>query len=74
MKQKLDKTYDELKKDEAEFFDQSIRRRTSGGIISESADIRRATRVVYKDGNEPIDPRMSEILFGNYRKKYINFV
>jgi len=74
MKQKLDKTYDELKKNEAEFFDQSIRKRTSGGNISESADIRRANRVIANGVNEPIDPKVSEILFGDYRKKYIDFV
>jgi len=74
MKQKLDKIYDELKKDEAEFFDQSIRRRTSGGNISESADIRLANKVIPNGVNEPIDPKMTEILFGDYRKKYIDFV
>ena len=74
MKQQPDKTYNELQKEEAEFFDQSIQRRMSNSIISESADLRRCTRVIANGVNEPIDPKMSEILFGDFRRQYLDYV
>ncbi len=65
----------ELKKRETAFFDNAVQRRSRYGNIPESADIRRANRVVPKRGDEePVDPRMSEILYGDYRKKYLDFV
>ena len=71
---KISKTLNEQEKI-AEFFDQSVQRRLNENIIPEQADIRRASGISTDgDNNEPIDPRMSEILFGNHRLKYINFV
>ena len=62
-------------KELADFFDQSVQRRSQGGNIPEQADIRRATRSSRKShSDEYIDPAMSEMLYGDFRGQYLDHV
>lgn len=63
----------EVQKAEAEFFDQSARRRSRRGHIPFQADIRRATRVVpCEPGDEPVDPAMFDIQQKWFRDRYLS--
>jgi len=67
---------DELKKAEAKFFDRIADIRTADGHIPMEADIRRATRFIPKrtDKLPLIDPKMTAILDGRSRDRYISWV
>jgi 2-polyprenyl-3-methyl-5-hydroxy-6-metoxy-1,4-benzoquinol methylase len=68
---------DQLKKAEANFFDQIADIRTSKSEqIAMEADIRRATKYIPKQGEKRflIDPKMTEILEGGAREQYIKWV
>jgi 2-polyprenyl-3-methyl-5-hydroxy-6-metoxy-1,4-benzoquinol methylase len=68
---------DQLKKAEANFFDQVADIRTSkSGQIAMEADIRRATKYIPQRGEKRflIDPKMTEILEGGARNQYIKWV
>ena len=65
---------EEMKRQEAKFFDQSAKNRTSHGQIPLEADIRRATRFIPSSPDqESIDPKMSQILEGYFRDSFIEF-
>ncbi len=62
----------DVQKAEAEFFNESARRRSKHGRIPFQADIRRATRVVYREtGDEPVDPKMYNIQQKRFRDRYL---
>lgn len=64
----------QMKQAEAEFFDKSALRRTESGRIPFPADIRRATKYIPTSPNEElIDPRMSQILGGDFRNRFIDY-
>jgi len=64
-----------MKKAEAEYFDKSAQRRTALGQIPMEADIRRATRLTpFSPDQEPIDPKMTQILEGSFRDRLIDYV
>ena len=68
---------DQLKKAEADFFDQIADIRTSKSEqIAMEADIRRATKYIPQRGEKRflIDPEMTEILEGGARDQYIKWV
>lgn len=68
---------DQLKKAEADFFDQIADIRTSKSEqIAMEADIRRATKYIPQRGEKRflIDPKMTEILEGGARDQYIKWV
>ncbi len=66
---------DEMRRGEAEFFNQSAHRRTAYGQIPMEADIRRATRFQpTSPDQESIDPRMTRILEGYFRDRFIDYV
>lgn len=70
-----EKTLDQLKEEEAAFFDRSAQRRTAYGQIPFEADIRRATRLIpTRPDQELIDPHMSDILDGKYRNQFLDLV
>ncbi len=65
-----------LKKAEADFFDEIADLRTQNGHIPLEADIRRATKFIPKRTEKlpAIDPEMSNILDGGVREKYLSMV
>lgn len=66
---------EEMKKAEAEFFDKSTHLRTIYGQIPFEADMRRATRFIPSSADqEPIDSKMTRILDGKFRDRFINSV
>jgi 2-polyprenyl-3-methyl-5-hydroxy-6-metoxy-1,4-benzoquinol methylase len=68
---------DELKRAEAKFFDRIADVRTEKDeLIAMEVDIRRATKYIPKQGEKRflIDPKMTAILDGGARDKYINMV
>lgn len=66
---------EEMKQAEAEYFNKSARSRTAYGQIPMEADIRRATRFIpFAPDQQPIDPKMSQILEGSYRDRLIDYV
>ncbi len=65
---------DQLQQAEAEFFNESARRRSLNNAIPMSADIRRATRVVGRPGFEPIDPAIFDMQQKYYRDRYLELV
>ena len=74
----MNQSLDELKKEEAKFFDVIADIRTEhADRISIEADLRRATKFIPKNGDKSlylIDPKMSDILDGGNRDKYISWV
>lgn len=71
----MDNNLESMKQAEAEFFNESANRRTIYGQIPMEADIRRATRfIATAPGQEPIDPKMTQILEGRLRDRFINYV
>jgi 2-polyprenyl-3-methyl-5-hydroxy-6-metoxy-1,4-benzoquinol methylase len=66
---------DDLNREEAAFWNRRAQERTQAGHIPYEADIRRAVRVIpERAGGEVVDPRMTEILEGNYRDLLIEQV
>lgn len=68
---------EQLKKDEARFFDQVADVRTEkDGLIASEADIRRATKYIPKLGEKRflIDQKMTDLLDGGARDYYIKMV
>jgi len=68
---------DQLKREEARFFDQIADIRTEkDGLIASEADIRRATKYIPKPGEKRflIDPKMTDLLDGGARDQYIRMV
>ncbi len=66
---------EKMKQAEAVFFDKSARHRTVYGQIPMEADIRRATRFIPSaPDQEPIDPKMTQILDGSFRDRFIDYV
>ncbi len=64
-----------MKQAEAAYFDKSARRRTVHGQIPMEADIRRATRFIPSaPDQEPVDPKMTQILEGSFRNRFIDYV
>ena len=66
----------DLKQAEAQYFDNITDQRTTNGHIPVEADIRRATRFIPKRGEKLplIDPKMTAILDGGTRDKFIDLV
>ena len=66
----------DVKQAEAKYFDRIADIRTANGHIPMEADIRRATRFIPKrtDKLPLIDPKMTAILDGRSRDRYINWV
>lgn len=63
------------KQAEADFFDQTAHVRTLFGNIPAEADIRRATRSIPRIPGQPhFDPKMDQILEGDYRDRFITRV
>ncbi len=68
---------EQLKRDEARFFDQVADVRTeTEGLIASEADIRRATKYIPKRGEKRflIDQKMTDLLDGGARDTYIKMV
>jgi len=66
---------DEMKSLEAKFFDRSTHKRTDFGQIPYEADMRRATRFIPSSPDqEPIDPKMTNLLEGKFRDYLIEHV
>ncbi len=71
----MNRHLDEMLKGEAEYFDNSARKRTSRGQIPLEADLRRATRYIPQaPGEEHIDPKMNYLLEGKLRDKLLDYV
>jgi ubiquinone/menaquinone biosynthesis C-methylase UbiE len=70
----MNSSVDEMKLAEAEFFDRIAQRRIAQGQIPMEADVRRAARFIPASiDEEPIDPKMSNILDGYYRDRFIEY-
>lgn len=71
----MNNNLESMKQAEAEYFNESADRRTIYGQIPLEADIRRATRfIATAPGQESIDPKMSQLLEGSFRDRFINHV
>jgi len=65
----------EMMRGEAEFFDESARKRTAHGQIPIEADLRRACRFEpTQAGEERIDPQMTNLLEGKFIAQFLDYV
>lgn len=64
---------DKIRRAEASFWDAKAEHRARNGIIPETADIRRATRITPRfSGEETVDREMTAILDGRLRSRFID--